>query len=94
MKHVIELLQTNLLNENGYRTDAIEYLDGGQVSPMSNSEKEMRLAMLESKRLAEERIPQLVHALEILNREWDFFANTQRFKDSGERPAFKTNVSG
>lgn len=92
MRYVLEILQRSLLNETRYRADAIEYLDGGQVSPMTESEKSTREAMLESKRLAEERIPQLAHSIEILQKTWDFFTNAPKEKDSGERPAFKDNV--
>lgn len=92
MRYVLEILQRSLLNETRYRADAIECLNGGQVSPMSQSEESTRLALLESKRLAEERIPQLANAIEIIKSEWNFFSNCRKENDSGERQAFKDNI--
>lgn len=67
MEYAIEILNQHLLNETQARAEAIEYLDGGVVSPMSGTENATRDAFLESKRLAEIRIPQLVSAIAKIN---------------------------
>jgi len=92
MKYVIEKLQYDLLRETEARQDAIEYLDGVGITPMLGSGEQTRLAFIESKRLAQERIPQLTNAINLLKTQWDEFTNAPREKDSGERPAFKSNV--
>lgn len=67
MEYAIEILNQHLLNETQSRVDAIEYLDGGTISPMPEAERSTRNAFIESKRLAEIRIPQLVSAIAKLN---------------------------
>lgn len=67
MNYANEILHRELIYETQCRADAIEYLNGGVVSPMPSTEPETRLAFIESKRLAEERIPQLVDAIARIN---------------------------
>ncbi len=66
MRYVIEFLKRELAYETECRKDAIEYLDGGGVSPMTGSEQATRAAFLTSKQISENRIPQLVKAIETL----------------------------
>jgi len=91
MKYARELLQTALVNEASAYVDAVNFLNGGQPSFPTSTEKSTWKAFVESKRLSEERIPQLQAAIDVLDASWDYFTNAPKEKDSGERPAFKTN---
>lgn len=92
MNYAIELLKRELVYETQCRADAIEYLDGGIVSPMQVAEKQTRLAFIESKRLAEERIRQLNAVIDLIDQEWDYLANAPKESPSMVKPAFKQNV--
>lgn len=68
MDYVIELLQRELIQETECRTDAIEYLNptGTKVTSLECAKHSTRSAFIESLKIAEARIPQLVNAIELL----------------------------
>lgn len=70
MKYVIERLQRELIFETECRADAIEHLTptGTKVMALDSAREQTRAAFIESLKLAEERIPQLSKALEILSQ--------------------------
>lgn len=68
MKYALEILTSALLDETKARAEAIEYLDGGRPERMNSVSKDIEWnAFVESKRIAEERIPQLSEAINKIN---------------------------
>lgn len=66
--YVIEILETHLRNEVEAQNHALNYFLGGHAYDNKTGSELTSKAFAESQRLAEERIPQLLEAIEVLKQ--------------------------
>lgn len=93
--YAIFLLENALRHEIIAQADSVNYLLGTHAHDNATGPIATRKAFEESGRIADERIPQLQKAINLLRINFDEFTNDYKHDEStGKRPAVQPNVIG